>query len=89
MAFDKTAIVGLVLLVASSVMGALLRNAAYITNDGTRRYLAVCDTYLRGLCIPTTYLSIPLGLVGSLVINVTSFLVSATFFVLGVLLVRK
>jgi hypothetical protein len=90
LSFDKTAIVGLVLLMASSVMGALLRNSAQITNDPVGRvFHGVCDTYVRGLCIPTAYLSIPLGPIGSLVINATSFLVSATFFVLGVILVRK
>lgn len=87
--FDRTAVVGLVLLVASFFMGALLRNSAYITNDPRRGLLASCDTYIRGLCIPTAYFSIPLGPLGLLVINITSALVSATFFVLGVLLVRK
>jgi len=87
--FDRTAFVGLALLVASFFMGALLRDSAYITNDPRARFLTTCDTYLRGLCIPTAYFSIPLGQVGLLVINVTSALVSATLFVLGVVLVRK
>ena len=87
--FDRTAVVGLVLLVASFFMGALLRNSAYITNDPRRRFLTACDTYLRGFCIPTAYFSFPMGPFGLLVINITSALVSATFFVLGVLLVRK
>jgi len=87
--FNRTAFVGLVLLVASFLMGALLRNSAYITNDPRVRFLTACDTYLRGLCIPTAYFSIPLGPLGMFVINITSFLVSAAFFVLGVVLVRK
>jgi len=87
--FDRTALVGLGLLVSSFFMGALLRNSAYITNDLSSRFLATCDTYVRGLCIPTAYFSIPMGPIGQLVINITSTLVSATFFVLGVVLVRK
>lgn len=89
LSFDRTAIIGLILLLASFVMGALLRNSAYITNDPRGRFLSACDTYVKGLCIPTAYFSIPLGLPGLLVINVTSFSVSAVFFVLGVLLVRR
>ena len=73
----------------SFFMGALLRNSAFITNDPRARFLAVCDTYMKGLCIPTAYFSIPLGPFGLLVINVTSAMVSAIFFVLGVVLVRK
>ena len=87
--FDRTALIGLGLLVASFFMGALLRNSAYITNDPSARLLAACDTYVRGFCVPTAYFSIPLGTVGMLVINITSTLVGATFFVLGVVLVRK
>jgi len=87
--FDRTALIGLALLVTSFFMGALLRNSAYITNDPSARFLAACDTYVKGLCIPTAYFSIPLGPIGLLVINITSALVSATFFVLGVVLVRK
>ena len=87
--FDSTAVVGLVLLLASFIMGALLRNSAYITNDPRGRFLTACDTYLKGFCIPTAYFSIPLGPIGLLVINITSTLVSATLFVLGVLLVRR
>jgi hypothetical protein len=87
--FDRTAVVGLILLVVSFTMGALLRNSAYITDEFTRRLRTTCDTYLRELCIPTLYFSIPMGPVGSLVINATSFTVSVVLFVLGVLLVRK
>ncbi|MGP8124608.1 MAG: hypothetical protein ACLQEQ_01920 [Nitrososphaerales archaeon] len=87
--FDRTALVGLAFLVASFFVGALLRNSAYLTNDPRGRFLTACDTYLRGFCIPTAYFSIPMGPLGLLVINITSSLVSATFFVLGVVLVRK
>ena len=87
--FDRTAVIGLVLLLTSFVIGALLRKAVYITNEDVGRLRAACDTYLRGFCVPTAYFFIPLGSFGSLVINVTSFLVSAVFFILGVLLVRK
>jgi hypothetical protein len=87
--FDRAAILGLALLLASFFMGALLRNSAYITNDPRGRFLTACDTYLKGLCIPAAYFSIPLGPLGLLVINVTSVLVSATLFILGVLLVRR
>ncbi len=87
--FDRTSIIGLMLLVTSFVTGALLRNAAMITNETTRQFRSTCDTYLRELCIPTFYISIPLFSIGSLVINVTSFLVSLTLFILGVVLVRK
>lgn len=86
--FDRTAVLGVVLLLTSFLMGALLRNSAYLTN-GHLRFRTDCDTYMKGLCIPTAYLPIPLGPVGSLVINITSFSVSAFLFVLGVLLVRK
>jgi hypothetical protein len=90
LALDRTAFVGLVLLMSSSAMGALLRNSAQITDISVGRiFHGTCDTYVRGLCIPTTYLSIPLGPIGFLVINATSFLVSVTFFVLGVVLIRK
>jgi len=88
--FDRTAAVGLALLMTSSVMGALLRNSAQIASDPIARvFHTTCDTYVKGLCIPTAYFSVPLGPLGSLVVNMTSFTVSALFFVLGVVLVRK
>jgi hypothetical protein len=88
--FNRTNVVGLVLLLASSFMGALLRNSAQITNDPIHQvFRSTCDTYVKGLCIPTAYFSIPFGSLGSIVVNVTSFAVGATFFVLGVLLIRK
>lgn len=86
--FDRTAMVGLILLLTSFVMGALLRNSAYITNTSTRRF-STCDTYIRGFCIPTENFPIPIGEFGWLVINITSFSVSAILFVLGIILVRK
>ena len=88
--FNRTNAVGLTLLLASSFMGALLRNSAQITNDPLSRvFRTTCDTYVRGLCIPTAYFSVPFGPLGSLVVNITSFAVGAMFFVLGVLLIRK
>jgi hypothetical protein len=89
LAFDRTAVIGLILLLTSFVMGAMLRKSAYITDEDVGRLRATCDTYLRGFCVPTAYFSIPLGPLGTLVINATSFLVSAAYFILGVLLVRK
>lgn len=85
--FDRTAAIGLLLLIISFTMGALLRKSATITTQYLRQ--ATCDTYVRGLCIPTAYFSMPLGGFGWLVINLTSFLVSVALFVLGVVLVRK
>jgi len=90
LALKKSNVVGLVLLLTSSFMGALLRNSAQITSDPRSRiFRAACDTYVRGLCIPTAYFSIPFGPLGVVVVNITSFLVSAAFFVLGVVLIRK
>lgn len=86
--FDRTAIIGLILLIVSFIMGAILRKSVNITNEPIRR-LATCDTYISWLCVPTAYFSIPLGVFGWLVINLTSFLVSVTLFILGVLLLRK
>jgi hypothetical protein len=88
-AFDRTAVAGLALLGASSVPGAVLRNAAYITNYAGARAHAVSHTYVTGLRTPTAYLSIPLGQIGSLVINSISFLVSVSLFILGGVFVRK
>ena len=89
--FDRTAMIGLALLIASFLLGALTRNSAYITNESLRR-LPFCDSYITWLCIPTAYVSIPLGVFDRatfLVINITSFLSSIILFVLGVVLVRK
>ena len=88
--FNRTNIIGLVLLLTSSFMGALLRNSAQIISDPrVRLFRGACDTYVKGLCVPTAYISLPFGPLGLLVVNVTSFLVSAAFFVLGVVLIRK
>jgi hypothetical protein len=86
--FDKTAIIGLLLLLGSFALGIITRNSAYLTNEPTRR-LPFCDSYISWLCIPTTYVTIPLGPLGSLVINMTSFLSTAVLFILGVVLVRN
>lgn len=86
--FDRTAVIGLVLLVASFALGAITRNSAYITDQPLSR-LPVCDTYVRWLCIPTAYIKIPLGALGWFIINITSALSSAVLFILGVILVRK
>ena len=86
--FDKAAIVGLILLLASFSLGALTRNSIYITNEATFRF-SYCDTYISWLCIPTRYVTLPLGALGSLVINLTSFLSSAVLFILGIILVRN
>jgi hypothetical protein len=86
--FDRTAIIGLILLIISFTLGAILRKSVNITNEAIRR-LATCDTYISWLCIPTAYFSIPVGEFGWLVINVTSLLVSVILFILGVLLLKK
>ena len=87
--FNRTSFLGLVTLVTSFFMGALLRKSATLTNEPTRRFFATCDTYVKGLCIPTAYFSIPMGPLGQLVVNFTSALVSVLLFIMGVILVRK
>jgi hypothetical protein len=86
--FDKTAALGLFLLLVSFSLGLLTRNSAYITNEATARFPS-CDSYINWLCIPTKYIAIPLGSLGSLVINLTSFLSTAILFILGIVLVRN
>jgi hypothetical protein len=86
--FNIKAVIGVILLIASFIMGIILRNSAYITNVATRRF-STCDTYISWLCIPTEYIHIPLGVSVWLVINLTSFLVSVILFILGVLLLRS
>ena len=86
--FDRTAAVGLFLLLVSFSLGLLTRNSAYITNESTMRFPA-CDSYLSWLCIPTKYVAIPLGPFGSLVLNLTSFISTAVLFVMGIVLVRN
>jgi hypothetical protein len=87
--FDRTAAVGLVLLVISLCLGVITRNSAYLTNTHTRFY--VCDSYISWLCIPTLYISIPIVFSGgySLVLNLTSFLSTAILFILGIVFVRN
>lgn len=86
--FDRTAIIGLILLIAAFTLGLITRNSAYITNQSLRR-LPSCDSYITWLCIPTVYIPIPLGVFGWLVINVTSALLTVVLFIFGVLLLRK
>jgi hypothetical protein len=86
--FDKTAAIGLILLLFSFSLGLLTRNSAYITNTSVARFPA-CDSYLTWLCIPTKYVAIPLGSLGSLVLNLTSFISTAILFILGIVLVRN
>ena len=85
--FDGKTAIGLVLLLAPSFVGALTRQSASLTDHLQKRYPA-CDTYIRELCIPTLYLPIPIG-AGWLVINLTSFLLSACLFLAGFFLVKK
>ena len=85
--FDRKSIIGLVLLLSPYVVGVLTRQSASISDQIPRRFPA-CDSFIHGLCIPTMYVPIPLG-VGYLVINLTSFLLSATLFITGFLLVKK
>lgn len=86
--FDRTAAIGLTLLLISFCFGLLTRNSAYITNEIAAKFPA-CDSYISWLCIPTQYISIPLASLGSLVINLTSFLSTAILFILGIVLVRN
>ena len=82
--------IGLLLLLCSFFLGALLRNSAQIANTPTvRGFRGVCDTYITWLCIPTYFFSIPLGSSIWLVVNVTSFISSAILFIAGVILVRE
>lgn len=86
--FDKQSIIGLILLIISFSMGALLRNSTYLVN-GERIRLVTCDDYIASVCIPTAYLSITLPMLGDFIINVTSFSISLVLFVAGVILVRR
>ena len=86
--FGRKAILGLLLLICSFFMGALLRNSAELTSAQTRG-LNVCDTRISWLCIPTYYFSIPIGTSLWLVLNTTSLLSSAILFTSGVILVRE
>lgn len=85
--FDRKAIIGLVLLLSPYVVGVITRQSASLDNTLPKRFPA-CDTFIHGLCIPTLYVPIPLGL-AFLVINLTSFLISASLFLIGFFLVKK
>jgi hypothetical protein len=87
--FGKRAIIGLLLLLCSFFMGALLRNSAELTNTLNSRGFNICDTRISWLCIPTYYLPIPLEPSLWLVLNATSLLSSAILFVSGVVLLRE
>lgn len=87
---SRKAMIGLLLLLCSFFMGALLRNSVQITNAASPRgFGGVCDTYISWLCIPTEYFSIPLGESIWLVLNATSLLSSSALFIAGVILVRE
>ena len=85
--FDRKSFVGLILLLSPYAVGILTRQSASLNNQIPKRF-PVCDSFIHGLCIPTMYIPIPLG-VGFLVINLTSFLLSATLFLAGFFLVKK
>jgi hypothetical protein len=85
--FDRKSILGLILLLSPYVVGVITRQSASISNQIPKRFPA-CDSFIHGLCIPTMYIPIPLG-VGFLVINLTSFFLSASLFIAGFLLVKK
>ncbi len=86
--FDRKSILGLVLLLSPYVIGALTRQSTSITNVLQKRY-PTCDTFIHGFCIPTLYVPISILGLGYLVINLTSFLLSATLFLIGFFLVKK
>jgi len=85
--FDRKSIIGFILLLSPYVVGVITRQSASISNQIPKRFPA-CDSFIHGLCIPTMYIPIPLG-VGFLVINLTSFLLSASLFLVGFFLVKK
>lgn len=84
---DRKAMIGMALLVAAFLMGAILNKPTHLT-DRTG-YFPQCDDSISYLCIPTAYVTISLGFLGNFIINVTSAAVSAGLFVLGVILVRE
>jgi hypothetical protein len=85
--FDRKSIIGFILLLSPYVIGVITRQSASINNTIPKRFPS-CDSFIHGLCIPTMYIPIPLG-VGFLVINLTSFLLSASLFLIGFFLVKK
>jgi hypothetical protein len=88
--FDKKAVLGLILLLGSFVLGAVLRNSAQISDiEHPRGFTGDCDTYLKWLCIPTYFFSINLSGGLWLVLNLTSLISSGVLFIAGVILVRQ
>jgi hypothetical protein len=85
--FDRKSIIGLILLLSPYAVGVLTRQSASISDQIPKRFPA-CDSFIHGLCIPTMYIPVPLG-VGFLVINLTSFLLSASLFITGFFIVKK
>lgn len=85
--FDKKSIIGLILLLSPYIVGIITRQSASIDNTLPKRFPA-CDSFIHGLCIPTMYIPVPLG-VGFLVINLTSVLLSASLFFTGYFIVKK
>jgi hypothetical protein len=85
--FDKKSIIGLILLLSPYAVGIITRQSATLNNQLPKRF-PTCDSFIHGLCIPTMYIPIPLG-VGFLVINLTSFLLSASLFLAGYFIVKK
>jgi len=85
--FDKKSIIGFILLLSPYIVGVITRQSASIDNTLPKRF-PTCDSFIHGFCIPTMYIPIPLG-VGFLVINLTSFLLSASLFLAGYFIVKK
>lgn len=85
---DRRAMVGLILLVAAFLMGAVLNKPTRLTSAAPQSFPA-CDDSISVVCIPTAYVTISLGFLGNFILNVTSAVVSATLFILGVILVRE
>ncbi|GEM_PF-518741 len=85
--FDRRSIAGFFLLLSPYAVGVITRQSASLSNQIPRRFPA-CDTFIHGLCIPTAYLPIPVG-IGYLVLNLTSFMLSASLFLAGFFLVKK
>jgi hypothetical protein len=84
---DKKSIIGFILLLSPYIVGVITRQSASIDNTLPKRFPA-CDSFIHGFCIPTIYIPVPLG-VGFLVINLTSFLLSASLFLTGYFVVKK
>ncbi|MDE1862858.1 MAG: hypothetical protein KGI33_08095 [Thaumarchaeota archaeon] len=85
--FDHRSIIGFFLLLSPYVVGVVTRQAALLDTQLPKRF-PHCDTFIHNFCIPTAFIPIPIGM-GYLVINLTSFLLSATLFLAGFFLVKK